>query len=67
MKPMNVKQAKDVMSAHLMTVAFSSAHADPEVVVAWKMISEILSREIAKKKKTNAEVECCPHCGKEIG
>ncbi|MDA8718739.1 hypothetical protein N9M03_00905 [bacterium] len=51
MKPMNIKQAKDVMAAHLMTVAFSSAHADPEVVMAWKMISEILNREMAKKKK----------------
>ncbi len=51
MKPMNIKQAKDVMAAHLMTVAFSSAHADPEVVMAWKMISEVLNREMAKKKK----------------
>ena len=51
MKPMNLKQAKDVMSAHLMTVAFSSARADPEVFVAWKMISEILNRELANKKK----------------
>lgn len=52
MKPMNIKQAKDVMVAHLMTVAFSSAHADPEVVMAWNMISEILNREIAKKNAT---------------
>jgi hypothetical protein len=40
-----------VMAVHLMTVAFSSAHADPEVVMAWNMISEILNREIAKKKR----------------
>ena len=49
MKPMNIKQAKDVMAAHLMTVAFSSAHADPEVVMAWNMISEILNRESPRK------------------
>jgi hypothetical protein len=50
MKPMNLKQAKDILSAHLMTVAFSSARADPEVTMAWALISELLNQEIAKKK-----------------
>ena len=46
MKPMNVKQAKDVMAAHLMTVAFSSAHADPEVVMAWNMMKWTLAKAL---------------------
>ncbi len=51
MKPMNLKQAKDVMQAHLMTIAFSTARSDPEVVMAWNMINEVINREMAKKKK----------------
>ncbi len=55
MKPMNLKQAKDVMQAHLMTIAFSTARSDPEVVMAWNMINEVINREMAKKKKTLKE------------
>jgi hypothetical protein len=48
--PMTLSQAKSVMAAHLMTIAFSEARSDPDVVMAWQMITAILDREIEAKK-----------------